>query len=159
MKHPALSQVLSVLLIIFTVSGCFAEAQQAEAALPDGVYSVLFSTDSSMFRVNETCNGRGTLTVENGTMTLHITLISKKILNLFPGLAKDAREEGAVLLEPTLDQVTYPDGITEEVFGFDVPVPVLEEEFDLALIGTKGKWYDHKVIVSDPLPIEEDDKE
>ena len=112
-----------------------------------------------MFRVNETCNGRGTLTVENGTMTLHITLISKKILNLFPGLAKDAREEGAVLLEPTLDQVTYPDGITEEVFGFDVPVPVLDEEFDLALIGTKGKWYDHKVIVSDPLPIEEDDKE
>ncbi|QTE72290.1 hypothetical protein JRC49_05600 [Clostridiales bacterium FE2011] len=159
MKHPALSLVLSVLLIIFSVSSCFAEAQQAEAALPDGVYSVLFSTDSSMFRVNETCNGRGTLTVENGTMTLHITLISKKILNLFPGLAKDAREEGAVLLEPTLDQVTYPDGITEEVFGFDVPVPVLEEEFDLALIGTKGKWYDHKVIVSDPLPIEEDDKE
>ena len=159
MKHPVLSLVLSALLIIFSVSSCFAEAQQAEAALPDGVYSVLFSTDSSMFRVNETCNGRGTLTVENGTMTLHITLISKKILNLFPGLAKDAREEGAVLLEPTLDQVTYPDGITEEVFGFYVPVPVLEEEFDLALIGTKGKWYDHKVIVSDPLPIEEDDKE
>ncbi len=159
MKHPVLSLVLSALLIILSVSGCFAEAQQTEAALPDGVYSVLFSTDSSMFRVNETCNGRGTLTVENGAMTLHITLISKKILNLFPGLAKDAREEGAVLLEPTLDQVTYPDGITEEVFGFDVPVPVLDEEFDLALIGTKGKWYDHKVIVSDPLPIEEDDKE
>ena len=159
MKRPALSLILSVLLIVLSVSGCFAEAQQAETALPDGIYSVLFSTDSSMFRVNETCNGRGTLTVENGTMTLHITLISKKILNLFPGLAKDAREEGAVLLEPTLDQVTYPDGITEEVFGFDVPVPVLEEEFDLALIGTKGKWYDHKVIVSDPLPIEEDDKE
>ena len=159
MKHPVLSLVLSALLIILSVSGCCAEAQQAEAALPDGVYSVLFSTDSSMFRVNETCNGRGTLTVENGVMTLHITLMSKKIVNLFPGLAEDARAEGAVLLEPTLDQVTYPDGITEEVFGFDVPVPVLEEEFDLALIGTKGKWYDHKVIVSDPLPIEEDDKE
>lgn len=28
--------------------------------------------------------------------------------------------------------------------------PALDEEFDLALIGTKGKWYDHKVRVSNP---------
>ena len=159
MKRPVLALLISVLLILSSLSVCFAEAEQAETVLADGVYSVLFDTDSGMFRVNETCDGRGTLTVENGGMSLHITLMSKKIVNLFPGLAEDARAEGAVLLEPTLDQVTYPDGITEEVFGFDVPVPVLEEEFDLALIGTKGKWYDHKVIVSDPLPIEEDDKE
>ena len=33
---------------------------------------------------------------------------------------------------------------------FDVPVPALDEEFDLALIGTKGVWYDHKVSVSNP---------
>ena len=46
--------------------------------------------------------------------------------------------------------------MTEEVYGFDVPVPVLETEFDLALIGTKGKWYDHKVSVSDPVLLEED---
>ena len=98
------------------------------------------------------------MAVENGVMTVHITLISKKILNLYPGLAEDARKEGAVLLEPTLDQVAYSDGFTEEVFGFDVPVPVLEEEFDLALIGTKGKWYDHKVVVSDPLPVDETDQ-
>ena len=159
MKRPVLSLVFSVLLVFLCVFTCFAEPAPTKAPLPDGIYSALFSTDSSMFRVNETCDGRGTLTVENGVMTLHITLMSKKIVNLFPGLAEDARAEGAVLLAPTLDQVTYPDGVTEEVFGFDVPVPVLEEEFDLALIGTKGKWYDHKVIVSDPLPIEEDDKE
>ena len=47
--------------------------------------------------------------------------------------------------------MTYSDGMTEEVYGFDVPVPVIGEEFDLALIGTKGKWYDHKVKVSDPV--------
>ena len=29
------------------------------------------------------------------------------------------------------------------------PVEALDQEFDLALIGTKGKWYDHKVSVSD----------
>ena len=49
------------------------------------------------------------------------------------------------------DTVTYSDGTTEEVNGFDVPVPALDEEFDLALIGTKGKWYDHKVSVSNPV--------
>ena len=44
--------------------------------------------------------------------------------------------------------------MTEEVYGFDVPVPALDEEFDLALIGSKGIWYDHKVSVSNPEPIE-----
>ena len=36
-------------------------------------------------------------------------------------------------------------------YGFDIPVPALDEEFDVALIGTKGKWYDHKVSVSNPV--------
>ena len=122
-----------------------------EAQLPDGVYTAEFSTDSSMFHVSEACDGKGTLTVKDGVMTIHISLGSKKILNLYPGLAEDAAKDGAVLLEPTTDTVTYSDGMTEEVYGFDVPVPAIGEEFDLALIGTKGKWYDHKVVVSDPV--------
>ena len=127
------------------------ETTQNEAQLPDGVYTAEFSTDSSMFHVSEACDGKGTLTVKDGVMTIHISLGSKKILNLYPGLAEDAAKDGAVLLEPTTDTVTYSDGMTEEVYGFDVPVPVIGEEFDLALIGTKGKWYDHKVKVSDPI--------
>lgn len=127
------------------------ETTQNEAQLPDGVYTAEFSTDSSMFHVSEACDGKGTLTVKDGVMTIHISLGSKKILNLYPGLAEDAAKDGAVLLEPTTDTVTYSDGMTEEVYGFDVPVPVIGEEFDLALIGTKGKWYDHKVVVSDPV--------
>lgn len=127
------------------------ETAQAEAQLPDGVYTAEFSTDSSMFHVSEACDGKGTLTVKDGVMTIHISLGSKKILNLYPGLAEDAAKDGAVLLEPTTDTVTYSDGMTEEVYGFDVPVPAIGEEFDLALIGTKGKWYDHKVKVSDPV--------
>lgn len=126
-----------------------------ETALPDGQYSVDFDTDSSMFHVNEACDGKGTLNVENGEMTVHISLVSKNIQNLYQGLAEDAVKEGAELLNPTKDKVTYSDGFTEEVYGFDVPVPVLNQEFDLALIGTKGKWYDHKVIVSNPEPIKE----
>lgn len=127
------------------------ETTQNEAQLPDGVYTAEFSTDSSMFHVSEACDGKGTLTVKDGVMTIHISLGSKKILNLYPGLAEDAAKDGAVLLQPTTDTVTYSDGMTEEVYGFDVPVPAIGEEFDLALIGTKGKWYDHKVKVSDPV--------
>ncbi len=127
------------------------ETAQDEAQLPDGVYTAEFSTDNSMFHVSEACDGKGTLTVKDGVMTIHISLGSKKILNLYPGLAEDAAKEGAVLLQPTTDTVTYSDGMTEEVYGFDVPVPAIGEEFDLALIGTKGKWYDHKVVVSDPV--------
>ena len=127
------------------------ETAQDKAQLPDGVYPAEFSTDSSMFHVSEACDGKGTLMVKDGVMTIHISLGSKKILNLYPGLAEDAAKDGAVLLEPTTDTVTYSDGMTEEVYGFDVPVPVIGEEFDLALIGTKGKWYDHKVKVSDPV--------
>lgn len=126
------------------------EAASPAVALEDGVYTAEFDTDSGMFHVNETCGGKGTLTVKNGEMVIHVSLASKNIVNLFPGLAEDAKKDGAELLEPTIDSVTYSDGFTEEVYGFDIPVPVLEEEFDLALIGTKGTWYDHKVMVTNP---------
>lgn len=129
-----------------------AETAAAGTELADGVYSAEFDTDSSMFRVNEANDGKGILTVENGKMTIHVSLVSKNIVNLFVGTAEDAQKDGAELLEPTADTVTYSDGFSEEVYGFDIPVPVLDEEFPLALIGTKGKWYDHKVSVSDPQP-------
>ena len=129
--------------------------QEAKAELADGVYTADFDTDNAMFHVSEACNGKGTLTVENGEMTIHVSLGSKNIVNLYPGLAEDAKKDGAELLEPTTDTVTYSDGFTEEVYGFDIPVPALDEEFDLALIGTKEKWYDHKVIVSNPEPLED----
>ena len=131
-------------------------AEEEQAAIPDGTYMADFDTDSSMFHVSEACDGKGILTVKNGEMTIHISLMSKKIVNLYPGLAEDAEKDGAELLMPTEDTVTFSDGLTEEVYGFDVPVPVLEEEFDLALVGTKGTWYDHKVKVSNPEPMEEE---
>ena len=120
------------------------------SGLEDGKYTAEFYTDSSMFHVNEAKDGKGELTVKDGKMTIHISLASKKIVNLFPGTASDAQKDGAKLLEPTTDKVKYSDGTEEEVYGFDVPVPAIGEEFDLALIGTKGVWYDHKVSVSNP---------
>ena len=106
-----------------------------------------------MFHVNEANDGKGILTVKDGKMTIHISLVSKNIVNLYVGKAADAQKDGAELLQPTTDTITYDDGSTEEVYGFDVPVKALDETFDLALVGTKGKWYDHKVSVSNPETI------
>ena len=153
---------LTVLLLCALLAGCGekngedAAQLPAEPALADGVYTAEFNTDSSMFHVNEVCEGKGTLTVENGQMSIHISLPSKSIQNLFCGTAEDARKDGAALLQPTTDTVTYSDGLSEEVNGFDIPVPALDEEFDVAIIGTKGKWYDHKVSVTNAV-LKEDD--
>ncbi len=127
-------------------------ASEANAdVLEDGTYAADFTTDSSMFHVNEAEEGKGVLTVKDGQMTIHVSLSSENILNLFPGSAEDAKKDGAALLQPTKDTVKYSDGTEEVVNGFDIPVPTLDEEFPLALIGKKGKWYDHMVKVSNPV--------
>ena len=131
------------------VSGAASESAAASSArtLEDGTYTAEFDTDSSMFHVNEASDGKGTLTVEDGQMTLHISLQSKKIVNLYVGMAEDAPDHEADWLQPTTDTVTYSDGTSEEVYGFDVPVEALDTDFQLAILGTKGKWYDHTVSV------------
>ena len=148
-----------MVMAVFCFTGCGGaggsdsqEPEVNEYGLANGTYVATFTTDHGMFHVNEANNNKGILTVENGEMTIHVSLQSKKIVNLFPGTAEEAEKEGAVLLEPTTDKVVYPDGYEDEVYGFDIPVPAIGEEFDCALIGTKGKWYDHKVMVSDPVP-------
>ena len=122
-----------------------------ESTLEDGVYTAEFATDSSMFHVNEANDKKGELTVKDGKMTIHVSLVSKKIVNLFAGTAEDAQKDGAEIIEPTTDTVKYSDGYTEEVYGFDIPVPAIYEEFDVAILGEKGKWYDHKVSIKNPV--------
>ena len=133
------------------MAGCSGTEKTADTGIADGTYVATFTTDNSMFHVNEANQDKGILSVKDGKMTIHVSLQSKKIVNLYPGLAEDAKKEGAELLEPTTDKVVYSDGYEDEVYGFDIPVPSLDEEFDVALIGTHGNWYDHKVVVSDPV--------
>ena len=128
----------------------------AEAALPDGVYTADFDTDSSMFHANEANDGKGTLTVKDGQMTFHVSLQSQKIVNLYPGMAADAPAHESDWLQPTVDTVTYSDGTSDEVYGFDIPVAAVDADFQLAILGTKGTWYDHTVSVSDAEPAAED---
>ena len=122
-------------------------AASSARALEDGIYTAEFDTDSSMFHVNEASDGKGMLTVKDGQMTIHIRLASTHIVNLYVGMAADAPDHEADWLQPTTDTVTYSDGTSEEVYGFDVPVEALDTDFQLAILGTKGKWYDHTVSV------------
>ncbi len=151
MKKHLISNTIFYLLTFVLLFSAFAPVSAESEELADGIYSAVFTTDSSMFNLCETSEGRGTLTVKDGEMVIHITLSSKNHLHLFRGSAEDAQKEGAKLLDPTIDKVVYSDGFADEVHGFDVPVPYLDEDFDLALVGKKGKWYDHKVSVSDPI--------
>ena len=159
-------QITALLLSVFLIFGCSACAgntnessassetsvssaeptptEEPDVVPEDGVYTAEFKTDSSMFQANEACEGMGTLTVENGEMTFHVSLRSKKILNLYLGTAEDAKQNESEWLQPTTDTVTYKDGTSEEVYGFDIPLKSVDRDFDLALIGTKGTWYDHK---------------
>ena len=118
------------------------------------MYNVKVDTDSSMFRVNEAMEGTGELSVTNDGMTVHMTLAGTGILNLYVGTAEQAKADPDGVIDPTTDKVTYSDGQEEEVYGFDVPVPVIGEPFDVAIYGKKGTWYDHVVTVSDPVKMQ-----
>ena len=135
-----------------TVETAPAATEAPAAALPDGVYTAEFKTDSSMFHASEAVDGMGTLTVENGVMTFHVSLQSQKIVNLYLGMAADAPDHESDWLQPTVDTVTYSDGTSDEVYGFDIPVQAVDTDFQLAILGTKGTWYDHTVSVADAQP-------
>ena len=167
----------AALLLAVSLAGCGASSTASSAAasseaassvaasesviassalsLADGIYTADFDTDSSMFHANEACDGKGTLTVKDGVMTFHVSLASKKIVNLYPGLAADAEDHKTDWLIPTVDTVTYSDGTSEEVYGYDIPVAALDTDFQLALLGTKGTWYDHTVSVRNVEPKED----
>lgn len=161
-------QFLTLILAALLLTGCGASAPQsstdsistavsaaepaAENTLPDGIYTADFETDSSMLHANESCNGKGTLTVADGKMVFHVSLASQKIVNLYLGTAADAPQHEADWLQPTVDTVTYADGSSEEVYGYDIPVQAVDADFALALIGTKGTWYDHTVRVANAVP-------
>lgn len=160
MKRRSIALVLLLIFCVSLLASCgqggtpannnSAAPERGNAPIADGTYTAKFDTDSSMFHVNEVYKGKGTLTVKDGYMTIHVVLASKNIVNLFYGLADDAVKDGAKVIEPTVEKVKYPDGMEEEVYAFDIPVPYLDDTFDCALVGTKGKWYDHKVSVSNP---------
>ena len=133
-----------------SASAASASSASATQKLANGEYTAKFNTDSSMFHVNDANDGKGVLTVSDNGMTIHVSLASTRIVNLYVGTAKEAEADSANVIQPTTDKVTNKDGTEEEVYGFDIPVPAIGQEFDVAILGEKGTWYDHKVSVVSP---------
>ena len=52
--------------------------------------------------------------------------------------------------------LTYSDGTSDEVYGYDIPLDAVDTDFQLAILGTKGTWYDHTVSVRNAEPKAED---
>lgn len=159
MKRNNWSKILLVLLTAMAVAmlaltGCGKSSKQAEKEpeLEDGTYVATFKSGHPMFHVNDANNDKGILTVKDGKMTIHVSLQSKKIVNLFYGTKEEAQKKGADIIEPTKDKIVYDDGYEDEVYGFDIPVPYLDKEFDVSLVGTHENWYTHHVVVSNPVP-------
>ena len=124
----------------------------------DGVYTLTFKTTKADSEEDSMLSNffaaKAKLQVKDGKMTIHVSLVSQNIVNVFVGTKEEAQADGAELIEPTTDEVTYSDGTTDEVYGFDIPVEKLDEDFNVAIIGKKGTWYDHVVSVSNPVPQE-----
>lgn len=151
MKKFTVLLLVMILIVSFAACGKSAEPQkEEEPKLADGEYVVKFNTDSSMFHANEVDEGCGVLFVENGEMTLFVRLAGTGIVTLFKGKAEDAQKDGAELIDHVEVEVEYPDGTKETVYGFYIPVDELDTEFDCAILGKKGTWYDHVVSVSSP---------
>ena len=146
-----LTVMIALMLTTLTIASCGGKQTATEPANEA-------ATSAAETGAEETSNEAETFdtaaTQVHGEMTIHIVMPSKNVVNLFRGSAEDAQKEGAELIQPQLESVTYSDGTTEEVNSFDVPVPYLNQTFDLALVGTKGKWYDHKVSVSNAVPMD-----
>lgn len=124
----------------------------ATGELTDGVYTVDVETDKGMFKLNEAMEGKGTLTVKDGQMVLHMTLSGKGFSKLFLGSAEAAQQEGAEVIECVEDTVNYSDGTTDTANGFDIPVAELDVDLAVAAMGQKsGSWFDHTVRVSNPV--------
>ena len=99
MKKKVIVLLWAVILCCTLAAGC-----GKKNTLADGTYTADFNTDSSMFHVNEAYDGKGILTVENGQMTIHVSMPSKNIVNLYLGSAEDAQKDGAELIQPFRDR-------------------------------------------------------
>ena len=84
MKKSKIIKLIACAVLAFAMlafAGC-GGGQAADPGIEDGTYVATFTTDNSMFHVNEANQDKGILTVEDGKMTIHVSLQSKKIVNL-----------------------------------------------------------------------------
>ena len=100
--------------------------------VPDGAYPVKVESSSAFFKITD-----ATLTVENGAMTLDFLIGSESYLRVCRAFAADA--ESAEWIEGE---------VVENGTRFTVPVPALNEPFELAAFSKARQiWYDRWLLV------------
>ena len=114
------------------------------ADVADGTYEVEVESSSSMFKIT-----KAVLTVENGEMTVDLTLSGTSYLVLYPGTGTEA----------AADTEDHYIGYTEDADGaytYTIPVPALDQPFPCAAFSAKKEqWYDRSLLVrADSLPSE-----
>lgn len=107
--------------------------------LADGTYEIEIDTDSSMFHA-ESC----TLKVEGGQMTATLTLPGEGFSRLCFGTIEEA--------ETASDDVIADYYLNDKgKYTFDLKVPTLDEELDIAAWGQRrDRWYQHTITFLSP---------
>ena len=130
MKYTRFVSLLAVsALLAASLAGCGSSASSvASSASSEAVSSVAESAVSEA--ASESAAASSARALEDGTYTAEFDTDS----SMFH--VNEASDGKGTLT-----------GTSEEVYGFDVPVEALDTDFQLAILGTKGKWYDHTVSV------------
>ena len=106
------------------------EAEETAGTLEDGTYEAEFDTDSGMFHVNEANDGKGILTVKDGKMTIHISLVSKNIENLYVGKAADAQKDHKVYAQDLYNDAVR---LCSDIVADQTVIKANTQRFDLSI--------------------------
>lgn len=160
-----MKRILSVLLLSallsITLAGCAEKAENtsstivqvssqeekkpaADVKIKDGTYSIVVSSDSSMFKITD-----AQLIVKDGEMTSVLTLSGTGYEKLYMGTAEQA-------LEDSDDNCIYFVEDSDGKYTYTVPVEVLDKDTACAAWSIKNQeWYERILVFkSENIPAE-----
>lgn len=144
LKRNKGKRILVLWLILALLAGCgvagntTAETKQtaAENTLEDGRYFIDVDSSSSMFRIVS-----AVLTVEDGDMSVAMTLSGHGYLRLFLGIGEEA-------LDAEESDFYYFEEDEDGAYTYTIPVEALDTEFDCAAWSiNREKWYDRILVL------------
>ena len=129
-----------------TIKAASASVSAKKSSLKNGKYTVGFSIDDGqgMIGLNDALDGKTTLTVKNGKMTVHVPMKGVGLTKAFVGTAKNAAKKGAKTIKGKSEKVG-----DETVLAFDIPVKSLNKSFTVSFYSKRKKsWYQKTVKVT-----------
>ena len=97
-----------------------------------------------MIGLNDALDGKTTLTVKKGKMTVHVPMKGTGLTKAFVGTAKSASKKGAKTIKGKKEKVGGDKGL-----AFDIPVKKLNKSFNVCFWSKRRKrWYQKSVKVT-----------